>query len=301
MPYHGTHTSLVALSMQNHLTAPRLATVQRFFDSRSSTDLMGSYSWCQAVAAALLPILGDFEVSLRNALHRSLSQFYASTDSAPWMLPISGPVHAGAPVPKTPHSMSSIDKKEIEKIIDRRSKRGRAVGHDDIVAALSFGFWEQLVNGLGRASHPNGLQARALTLAFPAAPAGTIYASQQFRERIVRLLRAVRDVRNRIGHHDAIWAIPEFDMQGYPGFIPRRPRHTLISTRLFASRIAWLASWIDPAVGNHIQRSDHWDCLQRLLSRHALATYRRRGGRAGSYDAVIEGSDTLGHIGAFHF
>ena len=82
---------------------------------------------------------------------------------------------------------------------------------------------------------------------------------------------------------------------------PRRPRHTLISTRLFASRIAWLASWIDPAVGNHIQRSDHWDCLQRLLSRHALATYRRRGGRAGSYDAVIEGSDTLGHIGTFHF
>ena len=41
--YNGTHTSLVALSMQNHLAAPRLATVQRFFDSRSSTDLMGSY------------------------------------------------------------------------------------------------------------------------------------------------------------------------------------------------------------------------------------------------------------------
>lgn len=233
---------------------------------------MGCYTWCQALSSALLPILGDFEVSLRNALHRSLSQFYAGTDSAPWMLPLAGPLHANAPPLKTPHSMAPADRKEIERFIERRTKRGRVIGHDDIVAALSFGFWEQLINSLGRSHHPAGIQRMVLAVAFPAAPSGTDYASAAFRDRVVRLLRAVRDVRNRIGHHDAIWAIPEFDQQGHAGFIPRRPRHTLTSTRLFAQRVTWLASWIDPLIGAHIQRSDHWDCLNHLLSRHALAT-----------------------------
>lgn len=258
-------------SMKNHFTAPRLATVERFFQSRSSTDLMGCYAWCQALSAALLPLLGDFEVSLRNALHRSLSQFYMSTDSAPWMLPVAGPLHQGAPPLKTPHSMSQNDKRDIASVVERRAKRGRLVSQDDVVAALSFGFWEQLVNGLGRAQHPTGLQESVLRSAFPYAPAGTDYASAAFRERLVRLLKMVRDVRNRIGHHDAIWAIPEFNAAGHPGFIPRRPRHTVTSTKLFCLNVVSLASWIDPAIGMHIERSDHWACLQTLLSRHGAA------------------------------
>jgi len=279
--------------MKNHFTAPRLASVERFFQSDSSTDLMGCYAWCQALSAALLPLLGDFEVSLRNALHRSLSQFYMGADSAPWMLPIAGPLRANAPPPKTPHAMSPNDKKDIAGIVDRRAKKGRLVSQDDIVAAVSFGFWEQLVNGLGRAQHPHGLQKAVLSSAFPCAPPGTDYASTAFREQLVRLLKMVRDVRNRVGHHDAIWAIPEFCSDGHAGFIPRRPRHTLTSTKLFARRIIWLASWIDPAIGAHIERSDHWACLQTLLSRHALATYRFRGGRANTYHALIAGEIRL--------
>ncbi|MBU67012.1 MAG: hypothetical protein CL858_26780 [Cupriavidus sp.] len=288
-------------SMKNHFTAPRLATVERFFQSDSSTDLMGCYAWCQALSAALLPLLGDFEVSLRNALHRSLSQFYMGADSAAWMLPIPGPLRANAPHPKTPHSMSQIDKRDIATIVERRVKRGRLVSQDDVVAALSFGFWEQLVNGLGRGHHPNGLQGAVLQSAFPFAPSGTIYASAAFREQLVRLLKMVRDVRNRVGHHDAIWAIPEFDTEGHPGFIPRRPRHTLTSTKLFSQRVVWLASWIDPAIGAHIERSDHWACLQTLLSRQALATYRSRGGRADTYHSLITGHISLRGAKAFYF
>ncbi|CAG9185983.1 hypothetical protein [Cupriavidus pampae] len=287
--------------MKNHFTAPRLATVQRFFRSDSSTDLMGCYAWCQALSAALLPLLGDFEVSLRNALHRSLSQFYMGADSAPWMLPLAGPLPAGAPQAKTPHAMSSGDKRDIATIVDRRAKRNRALGQDDIVAALSFGFWEQLVNGLGRGQHPNGLQEAVLRSAFPFAPTGTAYASAAFREQLVRLLRMVRDVRNRVGHHDAIWAIPEFNIAGHPGFIPRRPRHTLTSTKLFALRVVWLASWIDPAISAHIEKSDHWACLQMLLSRRALATYRSRGGRTDTYHALITGRASLRSARSFHF
>ena len=287
--------------MQVHLTERRLAAVRRFFQCSSKSDLLGCYTWCQALSGALLPLLNDFEVTLRNALHRALSQFYAQTDSAPWMLPLAGPVHAGAPTPKTPHSMPPQDRHEIHKFVDRRSRKGKTISQDDVVASASFGFWEQLVNGLGRSNHPPALQQSVLQMAFPYAPVGTQYGSEDFRNRLVRLLRSVRDVRNRVGHHDAIWGMPEFDAYGHIGFIPRRPRHTVVSAKLFAQRLVWIASWIDPEIAAHIRRSEHWERLHKVLSRCALTAYRRRAGRAGCHEAVLKGGTRLGPRRTLHY
>jgi hypothetical protein len=73
--------------MLKHLTAPRLATIQAFFKAALEQDILGCYCWSQAVGAGLLPILGDVEVSLRNALHRALSQHFGNVDSFDWMMP----------------------------------------------------------------------------------------------------------------------------------------------------------------------------------------------------------------------
>ena len=77
-----------------HLTVPRLATVQAFFKTKTDQDLLGCYAWNQAVGAGLLPILGDLEVTLRNALHRALSQHFGNVDSFDWMMPRPNPAHA---------------------------------------------------------------------------------------------------------------------------------------------------------------------------------------------------------------
>lgn len=71
--------------MLNHLAAPRMATISHFFSTQSEEDLLGAYAWTQAVAAALWPVMGDFEVFLRNALHRALSRHYGNCDSFDWM------------------------------------------------------------------------------------------------------------------------------------------------------------------------------------------------------------------------
>lgn len=175
-----------------------------------------------------------------------------------------------------------------------QSKKGSAytVTQDDIVAGLHFGFWDQLIKALSHGSHPAGLHGAILSTVFPHAPdlATNPHGSAAFQKRVLDLLKRIRDVRNRVGHHDAIWTTPEFDEFGTLGFVPRRPRHTVASLEKFCSRLCWLAAWIDPSIGVHIKSTDHWWSVHALLSRHALVTYRNLGGEIGTYQAVLETS-----------
>lgn len=280
--------------MQNHLSQARLATVAAFFDTKTPKDLMGCYSWCQAVGASLLPILGDYEVSLRNALHRALSQYYGHTDSFQWMLK-TRPNPAKATNPKAPdlawHRMNAKMHDDVSGVAEKiqRRSRGRVATPDDIVSQLSFGFWENLINGLTHKAHPAGLRASVLAIAFPDGPAmGTPpHGDEAFVAQMKGLLYQLRDIRNRMSHHDQLWKTAEFDARGNRGFIPRRPRHTINSLNKFLDRICWMASWIDPKIADHIRNSDHWWSLQALLSREALAVYRHNGGKIGSYEAIL--------------
>ncbi|MBF1163730.1 MAG: Abi family protein [Dechloromonas agitata] len=274
--------------MQNHLGQPRLAAVKRFFRTHSDDELLGCYAWCQAVAAGLLPILGDFEVAFRNALHLALSQYYGQQDSYDWMI-LSGNT-AAAPAH---HSLNTRSRRDISDMVGKiRGKKGPnyQINPNDVVAALSFGFWEVLIGNLDHRSHPNGLQASILANVFPHAPdlASCPYGDVGFKLRVTTLLARLRDARNRIGHHDAIWTVPEFDQQGAVGFIPRRPRNSVTSLCLLADRICWFAGWISPTIPAYIRTTDHWWSFQALLSQLALATYRRNGGRAGTYKALLD-------------
>lgn len=275
--------------MQKHLTAIRLSTVQTFFQTSSDTDLLGCYAWNQAVASGLLPILGDFEVALRNALHMALSQYYRADD---WMMTaIQTQKKPNDPKKyvQAKHKMPTRSLADIFNVMTKANRK-RRVTPDDVIAALTFGFWEQLIKNLGHNSHPPMLQENILKSALPHAPdtATVPYGSPQFKDRVTQLLSCVRDVRNRIGHHDALWTTPEFDEHGKFGFFPRRPRHSINSLRLLAERLCWLMSWIDPAIPAHIRKSDHWNSFHALLSRDALAIYRSKGGYAGSYQAVLD-------------
>ena len=282
--------------MLKHLTPPRLATVRAFFQATSDADLLGCYAWNQAVGSGLLPILGDFEVPLRNALHTSLSQYYGGVDSYDWMMPRPNPAHAAnAAAPAFLPAMHRLPQRsadDIKSVIDKikgKKAAGYVVTPDDIVGALPFGFWEVLIGGLGHAAHPVGLQAAILAKVFPHAPdtATVPYGDARFRKRVVELLKRIRDTRNRIGHHDSLWSVPEFNQHGGLGFIPRRPRHTVISLRKFADCVCWFSGWIGPDIPAYIRSSDHWWSFQALLSRRALATYRRMGGRVGTYQKIL--------------
>lgn len=88
-----------------------------------------------------------------------------------------------------------------------------------------------------------------------------------------------------------IWTTPEFNRQGILGLVPRLPRHTVNSFRLFGDNVCWFAGWIDPRIRTYIQNSDHWWSLQALLHRQALATYRQLGGQVGTYRAILDATE----------
>lgn len=290
--------------MLKHLTAARLSTLQRFFLTTSHGDTLGCYAWTQAVAAGMLPLLADVEVSLRNAVHGALSRHYGARDSFGWMMPRPNPAHAVNPAapPMLPpvHKLSSRSRDDVVCAIDKvkgRKPSAHVVTPDDVVATLPFGFWEVLIGALAHHAQPAGLQAAILAAVFPHAPDTQAfpYDSAAFRKRVVALLKRIRDVRNRIGHHDAIWTIPEFDRFGVLGLIPRRPRQTVNSLRLLVDNLSWFGGWIDPVISLHLRKSDHWWSLQALLDRQALAIYRRCAGGAGTYRLVLDSATPPGH------
>jgi hypothetical protein len=279
--------------MLKHFTAPRMATVAQFFRTNSDAELFGTYAWCQAVSSGLFPILGDFEVALRNALHVALSQHYGGVDSFDWMMKKPNPAAAINPTAKplpAAHPMKRQNQDDVQRVVDKVIARKGTVTPDDVVAALPFGFWEQIINSMWHGTYPAGFQVAVMSRVFPHAPnlIACPYAATAFRNRIVKLLTRIRETRNRIGHHDSIWTLPEFGPQGNIGFLPRRPRHTINSLKLFADRVCWFAGWISPAIPAYIQQTDHWWSFQALLSQRALAIYRVRGGQTGTYKAVMD-------------
>ena len=276
--------------MLYHLAVPRIDSVRIFFDAASDTEALGCYAWCQTVAAGLFPILGDFEVGLRNALHRALSQYYGGVDSHNWLIPQS--IAGQDERRKSTHSLGQRTRNDVVTIADKIARRKGSVNQDDIVAALSFGFWEQIVSSIDYRTHPADLQERILSAVFPHAPDidAFPYRSVNFKQRAVRLLSQVRDVRNRIGHHDAIWSVHEFDEYGKKGFVPRKPHHACASIEKFAQRTAWFAGWIDPVITRHIRTSDHWSRLHVLLTDGALRLYKSTGGQHGTYEAILKAS-----------
>lgn len=282
--------------MLNSLGAPRLATVKTFFATQSEADLLGCYAWNQALASALLPLLSDFEVSVRNALHKALSQYYGAVDSYNWMLPYANPIFLTNPKapPELPsrHKMTKRTREDLIAVrgkIKSKKSPGYIVTADDIVGAVNFGLWEVLVAGLSHTSQPTGLQNSILSSVFPyvpGMPSGS-HGTPAFQKRIVDLLKRVRELRNRIGHHDSLWNQPEFNSNGTIGFIPRRPRHTVDSFVMCSQRILEITGWIHPEIPLHIKKSDHWRTFEVLLSRKALAAFRARGGEAGVYQELL--------------
>lgn len=279
-----------------NIGGPRLSTVQTFFKTESNKDMLGCYAWNQALASALLPLLSDFEISIRNALHKALSQKYGGKDSFNWMLPQANPLQSTSPnAPNLPslHKMNKRSRDDAIKAAEQveGKKPGYTATPDDVVGALNFGFWEILIKNLDFHGHPANLQEQILSTVFPSVP--TQYAgqhgSQSFKNEIVDRLSRIREVRNRIGHHDALWKHPEFQATGTVGFIPRRPRHTINSYIVFSNRLLELVSWINPEIKRHILSSDHWATCDVLLSRRALALFRHKGGQSGIYRELLLG------------
>ncbi len=147
------------------------------------------YTWNTAASAAFYGPLQGLEVVLRNAMHRSLSSVYG----ADWYNNPRSGLDAGA--------LNRVAAANADLL-----REGYVIDPPHVIAALAFGFWVSLlgrggsmsVAGTAKANYDMTLWRSALHRAFPHA--------RKARGDVHRPLDYLRTFRNRIAHHEPIFA-----------------------------------------------------------------------------------------------
>ena len=149
-------------------------------DGADHTTTLSRYLLNMALSEALYPVLQFAEIALRNAVHRELTA-RCGTDA--W--------YDSAPARLTPWQQDKVAEAK-----DSLRKRRKPLSPGRIIAELTFGFWTCFFNN---AHARTGIGSYLSKNAFPHAP-----ATEQYQARLDKRWLEIRDLRNRIFHHERI-------------------------------------------------------------------------------------------------
>lgn len=139
------------------------------------------YVWNMHLCEALYLPLQMAEVASRNAIHKPVLARFGER----WYQ-----------YPKFVNLLSKTMKDDLNRAVsNQRSKRGKNLHYNHMVGGLSFGFWV----GLMGSSFSNHLWLNGISRSFPNAP------KSEDRESIFLKLNQIRNFRNNIAHHYAIF------------------------------------------------------------------------------------------------
>ena len=189
----------------NLIPAPRLAPYLALTGGDPGRAL-ALYEWGARVSAAAFEDVAHLEVLFRGSMDGVLrSHFREAERGIPWFL---------SPVPGVEYAVEASGY-----VRERLRQEGRET-RDQIVAAMSFGFWSGML-GPGYEE----LWRSCLHRAFP--------GSSGRRSEVAATAEGVRRFRNRIAHHDSVLNV-DFPFE--------------------VRRIAALAGFVDPAAGRWLER-----------------------------------------------
>ena len=173
------------------------------------------HAWNTAVSAAFYGPLQGLEVALRNAMHRRLAERYGPE----WY------DHPGAGLDRGAEGRTAGARSEL-------ARDGHGEDPARIVATLSFGFWVSLLGPGGRteAGHKANYE---MTLWRPALRGAFAHRATLTRRQAHHPLNALRILRNRIAHHEPVFA------------------RDLTADH---ERVLEVAGWISPAVRTWLER-----------------------------------------------
>lgn len=149
-------------------------------DGADHSVALARYLLNVALSQSLYPALQFAEIALRNAVHRELST-RCGTDA--W--------YDSPSARLTPWQQDKVIEAK-----DALRKRRKPVNSGRIVAELTFGFWTGFFNN----SHARtGIGSYLSKNAFPHAP-----APEQYQAKLDKRWQDIRDLRNRIFHHERV-------------------------------------------------------------------------------------------------
>jgi hypothetical protein len=154
-------------------------------NNESFENTFQRYQWNIRLGEAMLPSLHYLEVCLRNRVDLLIRQHFGQN----WLL--EPPVDLG---------LSEVDKRKLTDTVQRfqREQHNRTILQDDMVSRMNFGFWYAFFH---RRYDPILWQRRhAIISVFP-----NLSREQRTRKFIEPLLRNIKELRNRIAHHEPVW------------------------------------------------------------------------------------------------
>jgi hypothetical protein len=169
--------------LEKHFSAARLGRY-RASCGGDETRAARAYVNNMLLAEAMMPMLNVLEIALKNGIHRRLSALYSRSD---WWEAWNG------------DPAFTWQLQEVASAKAKLKRRAEAATSDKIIAELAFGFWSSLFN-----VQFQSVLWKDLRLVFPRCP-----KLQRKRHTISSALNQVRDLRNRVFHHEQLlWLSP---------------------------------------------------------------------------------------------
>lgn len=177
-----------ATQLAHALSSERLAAYQQRGNHHSKLKLFSHYTWNMALSESLYPTLQILEITLRNSIHIAISRHFERDD---WY---------------NQEGLISFHS-EIEALNKARrtlQRQHKPLDPGRIIAELNFGFWTSLLDR----RYEQALWPRLLKTAFP-------HMERRLRTRktLSRRFHKIRDLRNRIFHHEPIWYWQDLNQQ----------------------------------------------------------------------------------------
>ena len=180
-------------SLRNALSAERLSAYAMPEDA-DEVDSVARYLWNLALSSALQPALHTLEVTVRNHLFTVARGIVDETTLTFNTIPCW--------LDAQPSLLAPRERETVEKAKEKLRIRKRGVTPGRLVSVLGFGFWVSLCKRpyeQGRAGGP-GLWPKLATRGFP-----HLAKTQRTRSQIFHALDPLRDLRNRVSHHEPVW------------------------------------------------------------------------------------------------
>jgi hypothetical protein len=149
-------------------------------------EMIANYLYNMALNEALYTPLSLLEVTLRNTLHASIARYFGSST---WY-DLSG-------------VLAFVQANDVAKVKRRITGLGKTITPGRVVSELNFGFWVSMLSGAYEATiwRPNNsrvLKGAFLNVPRPLRQRNTIYVRYNH----------LRELRNRVFHHESIWNRP---------------------------------------------------------------------------------------------
>lgn len=178
---------------------------------------LAQYRWNLQLSESLYPLIHLNEVVFRNALHNALTTEF---ETEYWFKGL---------------WLHTREQQVINKVLAELHKRYEEPSADQVIAELTFGFWCSLCDS--RYEHKQILWPKLLKHT----PLKSLPKRQRQRKEISRAVNRLRQLRNRIFHHEPVWHWRDLKQRHHDA--------------------CELLDWLNPEVAKILHHSDHFKTI----------------------------------------